>query len=62
MDIFQNIIEIFIRFDGTCYFSSESRLTVKGQDSRDMAGTAPLLHGSSKARIYQMKQHERDLV
>lgn len=55
-------IEIFIRFDGTCYFSSESRLTVKGQDSRDMASTAPLLAGSSKARVYQTKQHECDLV
>lgn len=54
--------EIFIRFDSTYYFFSESRLTAKGQDSRDTAVTAPLLLGSSKARIYQMKQHEHDLV
>lgn len=55
-------IEIFIRFYGTCYFSSGSRLPAKGQDFRNMAGTAPLLPGSSKARIYQMKQHECGLV
>lgn len=57
------IFEIVIRSEYTCYFSSESRLTVKGQDSRDMTGTAPLLPSSSKARLSQMEQHAcADLV
>lgn len=56
-------LKLLLGLNSTCYFSSESRLSVKGQDSRDMAGTAPLLPSSSKARISQMEQHAcADLV
>lgn len=62
VDILQNKLKFSLGLNSTCYFSSESRLTAKGQDSRDAAGTSPLLPGSFKARIYQMKQHEHDLI
>lgn len=60
MGIFQNTLKFLLGLNSTCYFSSVSRLTAKGQDSRDVAGTALLLPGSSKAKVYQREWHERD--